>query len=179
MKYRLAVAVKECMQTTAVDRITIKEIVETAGTTRQTFYRHFQDKYDLINWYFDKLLVESFRHIGTGKTVQESLKRKFDFIVTEKVFFAGAFRSDDYNSLKEHDFEEILKFFTRLIEEKTGKKLEEELKFLLEMYCQGAVYMTVKWVTSGAKSSPEDMAKSMVDAMPQKLSEVMGELGLM
>ena len=28
------------------------------------FYRNFQDKYDLINWYFDKILLESFEHMG-------------------------------------------------------------------------------------------------------------------
>ena len=51
MKYRLAQAIRECMKTTPVDRITVREIVQTCGTTRQTFYRHFTDKYDLINWY--------------------------------------------------------------------------------------------------------------------------------
>mgnify|MGYP005938086493 CR=1 FL=1 len=51
-KYRLAQAIKECMKTTPVDRITVKEIVETCQVTRQTFYRNFQDKYDLINCRF-------------------------------------------------------------------------------------------------------------------------------
>ena len=59
MKYRLAEAVKVCMKTTSVEKITVKEIVDACGTTRQTFYRHFQDKYDLVNWYFDKILLES------------------------------------------------------------------------------------------------------------------------
>ena len=58
MKYRLAEAVKSCMKTTPVEKITVKEIVDACGTTRQTFYRHFQDKYDLVNWYFDKILLE-------------------------------------------------------------------------------------------------------------------------
>ena len=38
MKYRLAQAIRECMKTTPVDRITVREIVQTCGTTRQTFY---------------------------------------------------------------------------------------------------------------------------------------------
>ena len=47
-KYKLAAAMKECMKTTPVDRITVTSIVEGAGVTRQTFYRNFLDKYDLI-----------------------------------------------------------------------------------------------------------------------------------
>ena len=50
MKYRLAEAMKTCMRTMPVEKITVKEIVQECGTTRQTFYRYFLDKYDLINW---------------------------------------------------------------------------------------------------------------------------------
>ena len=68
-KYRLARSMKECMKTMSVDNITVKQITENCGVTRQTFYRNFMDKFDLINWYFDKLLAKSFEHMGMGKTV--------------------------------------------------------------------------------------------------------------
>ena len=44
MKYRLAEAMKNCMKKMPVEKITVKEIVAECGTTRQTFYRNFQDK---------------------------------------------------------------------------------------------------------------------------------------
>ena len=66
-KYRLARAMKECMKSTLVENITVKQITEECGLTRQTFYINFLDKFDLINWYFDKLLVKSFEHMGQGK----------------------------------------------------------------------------------------------------------------
>ena len=178
-KYKLAASIKECMKTTPVDRITVKDIVEGSGLTRQTFYRSFLDKYDLINWYFDKLVLQSFEQIGMGHTVGESLTQKFAFILNEKVFFTEAFRSDDRNSLKEHDFELILQFYTDLIARKTSQPLDDELHFLLEMYCQGSVYMTVKWVLGGMKDSPEQMARTLVEAMPPKLAEVFGRLELL
>ena len=91
-KYRLAEAAKKCMASSGTDAMTVTQIVQTCGVTRQTFYRNFQDKYDLINWYFDKLLLESFAQMGDGLTVYEGLTRKFEFIQNERVFFAGAFR---------------------------------------------------------------------------------------
>lgn len=114
-KYRLAEAMKTCMKTTSVDDITIRQIVEVCGVTRQTFYRNFLDKYDLINWYFDKLLLKSFEHMGEGTTVYDGLVKKFEYLKEEHLFFAAAFRSDDQNSLKEHDFELILEFYSNLI----------------------------------------------------------------
>lgn len=179
MKYYLADAIKICMKTTPVDKITVKNIVEACGVTRQTFYRNFKDKYDLINWYFDKLVLKSFSRMVDGGTVAESLTKKFEFIKEEKIFFTEAFRSDDYNSLKEHDFELILQFYIDLIKKKTSRPINEEFGFLLEMYCRGSVYMTVKWVLKGMKDSPEKMAAKLVDAMPAKLSKLMQELNLM
>ena len=178
-KYKLAASIKECMKTTPVDRITVKDIVEGCGLTRQTFYRNFKDKYDLINWYFDKLVLQSFEQIGVGHTVGESLTQKFEFIRSEKAFFTEAFRSDDYNSVKEHDFTLILQFYMSLIARKTSRPLSEELEFLLEMSCRGSVYMTEKWVLGGMKDSPAQMSYKLVEAMPPKLEKVFSELGLL
>ena len=50
MKYKLANAMKELLVHTPVDKITVKQIVDQCDVTRPTFYRHFKDKYDLINW---------------------------------------------------------------------------------------------------------------------------------
>ena len=178
-KYKLAAAMKECMKTTPVDRITVTSIVEGAGVTRQTFYRNFLDKYDLINWYFDKLVLKSFEQIGVSHTIRESLTQKLEFIQEEKAFFTEAFRSDDRNSVKEHDFELILQFYKDLIARRTSRPLGEDLQFLLEMYCRGSVYMTEKWVLTGMKDSPAKMSKKLVEAMPQRLAAVFDELKLL
>lgn len=178
MKYRLAEAMKTCMRTMPVEKITVKEIVQECGTTRQTFYRYFLDKYDLINWYFDKMLLESFEHMGEGTTVYEGLCKKFQYIEEEKLFFKAAFRNDQQNCLREHDFRLILAFYTRQIEEKTKEPISENLRFLLEMYCQGSIYMTVQWVLGERKSTPQEMAKALVSAMPSELYDVMKQLNL-
>ena len=178
-KYRLAEAMKTCMKTTSVDDITIRQIVEVCGVTRQTFYRNFLDKYDLINWYFDKLLLKSFEHMGEGTTVYDGLVKKFEYLKEEHLFFAAAFRSDDQNSLKEHDFELILEFYENLICEKSGKQAGENIHYLLEMYCQSSIYMTVRWVTGELTCTPEKLAQTVVDGMPGKLAEVFVKLEIL
>ena len=179
IQYKLADAARRCMRDTPVDSLTVSRIVREAGVARQTFYRHFADKYDLINWYFDKILLESFEHMGEGRTVYEGLVNKFHYIEDEKLFFRAAFKTDDQNSLREHDFRLILEFYTDRIEEKTGKKLSDQLRFLLEMYCQGSIYMTVRWVLGQIKGTPEQIASALVDAMPAELERVFRQLELL
>ncbi len=178
-KYRLAEAAKKCMAASGTDAMTVTQIVQTCGVTRQTFYRNFQDKYDLINWYFDKLLLESFAQMGDGLTVYEGLTRKFEFIQKERVFFAGAFRSDDRNSLKEHDYELILDFYTQLIKRKTGRQPEENILFPLRLYCRGSIDMTVEWIFAPKGVSPEQMAALLVSALPAPVSELFQQLGVL
>lgn len=178
VRYKLANAMKECMRTAPVEKITVKEIVETCGLTRQTFYRNFQDKYDLINWYFDKILLESFEHMGEGRTVYESLVNKFEYIQMEQLFFRAAFKNDQQNCLRDHDFELIQEFYTKQIESRTGRKISTELQFELEMYCLGSVYMTVQWVLGYRKCTPEELAHALTESMPVRLREVFQKLGL-
>ncbi len=116
--------------------------------------------------------------MGSGRTVREGLERKFEYIRAERVFFTAAFRADGTNSLKEHDTEAIIAFYTGLIERKTGTPPAGESAFLLELYCRGSVAMTVKWVLSGMLSEPAELAKYMTDALPTPLRELFTRLRL-
>lgn len=137
------------------------------------------DKFDLINWYFDKLLIKSFEYMGQGKTVQEGLQLKFSYIGEEKEFFRAAFRYDRQNSLREHDFQLIFRFYQDLIQLKTGAPASDDIRFLLEMYCHGSISMTIEWVLSGMATSPEDLAHLMVEAMPAKLADLFASFGIL
>ena len=163
VRYKLANAMKECMRTAPVEKITVKEIVETCGLTRQTFYR---------------ILLESFEHMGEGRTVYESLVNKFEYIQMEQLFFRAAFKNDQQNCLRDHDFELIQEFYTKQIESRTGRKISTELQFELEMYCLGSVYMTVQWVLGYRKCTPEELAHALTESMPVRLQDVFQELGL-
>lgn len=46
----LAESFRELAQTKNINKITIQEIVSNCGYSPATFYRQFQDKYDLIAW---------------------------------------------------------------------------------------------------------------------------------
>ena len=53
-KEALAAALKQMMTVKPMDKITIKDLVEICGVNRQTFYYHFDDVYDLLEWVFEE-----------------------------------------------------------------------------------------------------------------------------
>ena len=168
-----AKAIKSLIKTQPLDKITVTVIVFQAGKTRQTFYRHFQDKYDLVNWYFEKLVLKSFEEMRQGGSLQEALNLKFAFIEQEHAFFKEAFKSNDYNNLIHYDFCCIYDFYKKFIYKKTGKDLSKDIDFLLNMYCRGSVDMTVDWVLNDMPIKKEEIVQYLMDAIPDKLEAYM------
>ena len=53
-KKALAHAMRTLMQEEAFRRISVGDICERCGMSRKSFYYHFRDKYELVNWIFDQ-----------------------------------------------------------------------------------------------------------------------------
>jgi len=174
-KYKFAESLKELMEKQSLDKITVTDIVKRSGKTRQTFYRNFKDKYDLVNWYFEKLADKSFRQISNSYTLKEGLTKKFTFLLNDKIFFTEAFKSKDYNNVENYDYQCILEFYSNIIKKKIGT-IPIDIQFLLEMYCHGSITMTVDWALSGMKLSPEEISDLLISALPKKLEELLSDL---
>ena len=52
-KETLADALRKMMTVKPIDKITVKDIVDICNVNRQTFYYHFDDVYDLLEWIFE------------------------------------------------------------------------------------------------------------------------------
>ena len=79
-KLQFALAIKSLMKEQSLDKISVSTICKQCNLTRQTFYRNFKDKYDLVNWYFQQLCDKSFLLMGVKLTLHEDLREKFKFI---------------------------------------------------------------------------------------------------
>lgn len=52
-KRALATSLKELMLEQPFDKINVAQICARCNMNRKSFYYHFKDKYDLVNWIFD------------------------------------------------------------------------------------------------------------------------------
>lgn len=173
-KFIIADSIKELMKTIPLDKITVTEIVEHSSLTRQTFYRYFKDKYDLVTWYFDKIVQKTIKQMGVSMTLHEGLIKKFEYMIEDKAFFTSALSSSDYNNLMDYDYRCIFEFYKNIA--KANGPLTDEIIFLLSFYCHGSMDMTAEWVHSGMQLSPEEMATRLVKAMPQQLDKYLKSL---
>ena len=49
-KHAMEKSLKNLLKTKPLNRITINDMVDECGISRMTFYSHFQDIYDLVEW---------------------------------------------------------------------------------------------------------------------------------
>ena len=87
-KRAIADSLKELTKTKPFDKISVKDISEKCGINRQTFYYHFIDKFDLLEWIyqtelFDKYMADVDFNIWYDRIilVLEAMKEEKSFYV--------------------------------------------------------------------------------------------------
>ena len=67
-KRALVASLKELMAEKPLDKITVTDLTEHCGVNRMTFYYHFKDIYDLVEW----ACVEEATRALAGKKIYDS-----------------------------------------------------------------------------------------------------------
>lgn len=73
-KTMISDAFLELSKVKSIDKITVKDIVETCNITRQTFYYHFQDIMDVIEWSFQQRMEEILEKSLQIATLQHAVR---------------------------------------------------------------------------------------------------------
>lgn len=72
MKAKIAETLYELLKHKPLDKITVKELVDTCNISRQSFYYHFQDIMDVVEWCQNQSLKQSIELEPGGSFLQGS-----------------------------------------------------------------------------------------------------------
>ena len=92
-------AIAQCLKNLAAEKsflkISIGDITAACGLNRQTFYYHFQDKYELLDWiYYEECFVPILDGI-TFDNWHLRIKQLLDTLKKEKVFYSNVIVTPD------------------------------------------------------------------------------------
>lgn len=90
-KKKIAKAFKTLLEKEEFDKISIVDIMEKAEIRRQTFYNHFLDKYQLMDWIFENDLEEQITDNLDFISGYQLLKELFFYFEEEKHFYVQLF----------------------------------------------------------------------------------------
>ena len=91
-KKALEASLKKLMLKKPLDKITIRDITDDCGISRMTFYYHFQDIYDLVEWCCIEDATAALQGKKTCDTWNEGLVQIFEAVLENKGFILKAYR---------------------------------------------------------------------------------------
>ena len=104
-KQLLAQSLQELMATTPLEKISVNDIVDHANVGRNTFYYHFEDKYDLVNWYFQSGITRFLVELSAYSSWNALLAALETYFLENKVFYCNALAYNGQNSLQQYMFD--------------------------------------------------------------------------
>lgn len=161
-KRAIAQGLKVLTNTKSFSKITVSDITNSCGLNRQTFYYHFQDKYELLNWIYYN---EGFLPVIEGITLEnwdEKLLILFKHMKEEHTFYSNTIKVDE-TCFKDYLFNITVTLFEEAIEAVDEKQvlIPEDKRFFASYFAYGICGTVISWVKNGMKEQPERLAKHL------------------
>ncbi|MDO4614890.1 MAG: TetR/AcrR family transcriptional regulator C-terminal domain-containing protein [Lachnospiraceae bacterium] len=162
LEERLAESLKSLAARMPFDKITIKQITDGAGVIRVTFYNHFQDKYDLLEWIVREQILSPVRVLISNHMFRETMVLIFRNLQKDKEFYTHAVKIEGQNSfaeLGERTFYEFLYgIFSELITKENPEHPWLTAEYLAKYYAVSMNFVVMEWIRADMIADPEEMA---------------------
>lgn len=155
-KQAFGAALKQMMSVKPVDKITVKDLVVICGVNRQTFYYHFDDIYDLLEWVFEEDASQVLPKSILKNNWQENVQVLFDYFSQNASFVLNVYNSNSrtymLRFLKEH-VHGCIRSYAEVVSELRNID-RQDFDFVVEFYSNGVVGLLAQWFDRGLKFPP-------------------------
>ena len=135
-KYALEASLKKFLLKKPVDKITISDLTNDCGISRMSFYYHFKDIYDLVEWACFEDAAQALQGKKTHDTWQEGLMQIFEAVMENKPFILNVYHALSRDQIESYLFHLTYNLIEGVVEEKsTGMNVTKEQKqFVADFY---------------------------------------------
>lgn len=160
-KEKLATALKDLMNHKDLAQITISDITNHAHLNRQTFYYHFHDIYDLLNWIFQTELGN--QNKKDSSNWEDRLLKSFTYFTQHQKFYNNCFHSLGREQLELFLYHQIFSAMYEMIEKATYHQdlSAKEKETIANFYTYATIGLFMKWLRDGMKEEPKEIIKQM------------------
>lgn len=179
-KEMLAKALKEILDRKPLDKITISDLTKECGVNRQTFYYHFHDIYDLIEWIY---ITSANYAIGEHRTCNSWAQGMLDMcnlMFEQKDFILKTYHSRSQSYLENLLHNRAYELIRNVVEEEAhGYSISEESKnFIADFYKFSFSGIILEWVGKGMKETAEDIVEKMKCIMSGSIEAAVKSLAI-
>ncbi len=143
----------ELLQSKRLDDITVTELVERCGLSRQAFYYHFSDLYDVVDFAIQKIVDDL--GIARPEEWRASLERTLALLRENRALVLNVYRAYE-RSYVEHD---LRRWARPLVEARVRMAAqrysvtEDQIGFMTDLLTQSLASIVLSWAERGMPSS--------------------------
>ena len=151
----LAESLKKLLNRKTLNKITVSDITNDCGVNRQTFYYHFHDVYELVDWIFAEEMKRYAQEGFTPDNWRDVMTRLMDNFLEERYFIINV-----YNSLNRKELEKYMRVFvkpavTDIVNEiaRNYDVSAEDIDFLTSTLTASLTGIVAEWIGGGMDPS--------------------------
>ena len=174
-KRALEASFKKLLLEKPLNKITINDITEDCGVNRMTFYYHFKDIYDLVDW----IMVEDAAKALEGRQSFENWTDAFLDILHQvqdnKVLVMNVYRSVSREQLEQYLYK-LLDSMLRDFVDRSAQGFtvqDSDKQFIIDFYKYGFVGLALEWIRRDMKADPAIMAERLNTIMQGDLKRAL------
>ena len=162
------------LQQKSLDKITVKDIIETAGINRNTFYYYYDDIYDLIDQIFKEETKNVLLNTTENYTFYEEYVRAASLVIENKQAIIHIYHSKSkdilFNYLEQVTSACVKKFVIKAA--KDYDLSEDGIEYITYFYSNAIVGSTMHWVRNGMDSYRDDLLKRMSNSFEATIDDM-------
>lgn len=158
IKHAIAETMKHLMQTKPLQKISVGDIATECGITRNSFYYHFQDKFDLVNWIYYTEMASLIKHQFEQQSDSwQNIQALCALFYSERVFYQNALSITGQNSFSDYSKEVMVEFIKPQIGALYGN--DQDSAACAAIFADAFVSIVSSWIVDGAKVPPEEFTR--------------------
>lgn len=161
------------LQSKPLDNIKVKDIIDDIGISRNTFYYHYHDIYDVLKDIFDSSLQEIYDLKSEKFDWEWAISHMSENAFVKKSIMSNIFKSKYSENIKAYITNAVGEAISKRIKyeyELGGKSIEPyDLKIISTFYKHAITGTFFEWVHNGMVVPPKEFMQKLGQVFPQNI----------
>lgn len=158
-KRALAASFEKLLTKRGLNKITVKDIVEDCGVNRQTFYYHFHDIYDLMEWVFRDTADTLLKDQEQCDSWEDGLDALLGFLRENRGLVTHAYHSVSHEALSESIKKILRPYILKTVrlqaEGMVPPASQENVDFVTDVLTLAIRGVIIEWISSRQAAEAE------------------------
>lgn len=179
-KRALEQSLKNLLMKKPLTKITVGDIADDCGINRMTFYYHFKDIYDLVEWSCLEDAKRALDEKKTYETWQQGLLQIFEAVQENKPFILNVYRCVHREQVEKYLQPLVDRLLLGVIDEEADGMAvrDEDKQFIAQIYSYIFIGLMLDWIKDDMREDPQPIVDKLAKLIKGSMAEALSRFRL-